>query len=46
MRKFKKCKTCNGRGFIFKKSVDVRSWSYRYIDTQVTCIKCFGKGVK
>ncbi|HFJ9362261.1 TPA: hypothetical protein ACGW42_005328 [Bacillus cereus] len=52
MRKFKKCKSCNGRGFIFEKTVDLKinfsnfGYSLRETGMKMQCVKCFGKGVK
>ncbi|ADY19626.1 hypothetical protein YBT020_01870 [Bacillus thuringiensis serovar finitimus YBT-020] len=49
--KGRKCKTCNGRGFIFEKIVDIKlkengGYSLRETGLKMQCVKCFGKGMK
>lgn len=46
----KKCKKCNGRGFIFDKIITIKDGRLGFglyeNGIKVPCTKCFGKGVK
>lgn len=48
--KGRKCKTCNGTGFVFSKTYSIKEdrfgFGLREKGIKVNCTKCFGKGVK
>lgn len=50
--KVRKCKSCNGKGFVFSKDYEIREdrfgfgFGLRETGIKITCSKCFGKGVK
>ncbi|HFJ9281537.1 TPA: hypothetical protein ACGW6Z_005841 [Bacillus cereus] len=48
--KVRKCKSCNGKGFVFSKDYEIREdrfgFGLRETGIKITCAKCFGKGVK
>ncbi|WP_377863374.1 hypothetical protein [Bacillus sp. R86525] len=50
MKKNKKCKKCQGKGFIFGENYIIKEGSFGYemqeFGIKVTCTNCYGKGVK
>ncbi|MDT3494921.1 hypothetical protein NLU03_10800 [Bacillus toyonensis] len=48
--KVRKCKSCNGKGFVFSESYKIREdrfgFGLRETGIKITFSKCFGKGVK
>ncbi|PFU37505.1 hypothetical protein COK88_31255, partial [Bacillus cereus] len=50
MKKNRKCKKCQGKGFIFGKNYIIKEGSFGYeqheYGIKITCTNCFGKGVK
>jgi DnaJ-class molecular chaperone len=50
MKKNRKCKKCQGKGFIFGKNYIIKEGSFGYepheYGIKLTCPTCFGKGVK
>ncbi|HDR7294916.1 hypothetical protein R6231_14575 [Bacillus cytotoxicus] len=50
MKKVKRCRKCQGKGFIFGKNHIIKEGAFGYesheYGIKVTCSACFGKGVK
>ncbi|HDR7001829.1 TPA: hypothetical protein QCW13_005068 [Bacillus cereus] len=46
----RKCKSCNGKGFVFSKSYSIKENRFGFglqeTGIKIPCLKCFGKGVK
>lgn len=50
MKKNRKCKKCQGKGFMLGKNYIIKEGYFGYeqheYDIKITCTNCFGKGVK